>query len=200
MWHKRLLVLSQYVSILKIVARWFFFSIYAYTQPSSANKNHFTLKNYEIHIHKLCAECVSNEFRWNNNDDRKKNTHAHIHSLNLLQWKYFYKISSMKVTVVDFCEKKRWKKCLWAVQHFGHAELWFHVFRVVCVWSTCLRSRYKHALYLFYGLQSIKFDFYGCIKSTPDTEADVQSTSQEKMHKNEHWTAEAITHADRDEA
>lgn len=41
-----------------------------------------------------------------------------------------------------------------------------HVCRVM---KYMLRRRYKHALYLFYGLQSIKFDFYDCIKSTPNS-------------------------------
>lgn len=61
--------------------------------------------------------------------------------------------------------------------------------------SHSLKSGYKfkHALYLFYGLQSIKFDFYGCIKSTPDLPSEglmyvcVQNVDRKSVKR---WTNE----------
>lgn len=77
----------------------------------------------------------------------------------------FSEISSMQRYVGANFFRKVQCLLLWSSNDSGcfFLLIWYRVMK------SMLSSRYKHALYLFYGLQSIKFDFYGCIKSTPDT-------------------------------
>ena len=74
-----LIAICNHLKIITLHGRWAYFlciRVYGNVLSSPTNKNHFTLKNYEIHIHKLywmCVEWIPMKQQW-----RQKRTHTHL--------------------------------------------------------------------------------------------------------------------------